>query len=86
MSSDPLGMDGRINNVNGDLPFLVTQYLSSFAAAPRITDSDGNEEAKVSHHDAIDRIRKATNDIAAAFADLGSFGITLEVRNTVSPC
>ena len=86
MSSNALGMDGEMHNPTRDLPFLVTQYLSNFVDAPRNADSKGNEEAKIPHHEAIDRIRKATNDIAAAFADMGSFGVTLKVRLTIFAC
>jgi hypothetical protein len=87
MSSNPSGMDTGMNNPSTDLPFLVTQYLASFAAAPR---NAGSEEEKgganSSHHAAIDCIRKATYDIAAAFADLGAFGVTLQVRLLMTVC
>jgi len=87
MSSNPSGVESGMNNPSTDLPFLVTQYLSSFVAAPRNAGSEeGKEKANSSHHAAIDRIRKATYDIATAFADLGAFGVTLEVRLLMTEC
>lgn len=66
---------------SSDLPFLVTHWLQNAAVnTNEQTPNDGSEEAKIAQQDAIYRVRKATRDLAGAFADLGMFGVTLNVR------
>eukprot|EP00980_Cylindrotheca_fusiformis_P006269 scaffold1340_cov122-Cylindrotheca_fusiformis.AAC.12 len=55
-----------------DIPFLVTHWLANYSAAPADDDKDKNQEA-------IQRIRKATSDIASAFASMGAYGTSFQV-------
>jgi hypothetical protein len=57
-----------------DIPFLVTHYLANFA-------KQGGAAAATAGADpeALEKIRRATNDIASAFASLGAFGTTTKV-------
>jgi hypothetical protein len=66
-------MEDSTNNSLPGLPFLVVHWLSKFGGAP------GNEAKDASQLDALDRIRRATNDLAHALADLGAFGVALNV-------
>lgn len=50
------------------LPFLVTNWLANYEGA------DGRGELDDRRKEAVDRIRRATSDIAAAFSSLGAFG------------
>jgi len=88
MSSNP-PLDGAANQPSSDLPFLVTHWLSHFGSAPP-TDANNlnhhSEEAKTAQQDAVERIRKATNDLAAAFTDLGAFGVALNVSLSLYVC
>ena len=73
------GVDGT--NVHGDsadpqaanddsppseLPFLVTHWLANF----RQPENEGD----LQHEEAMERLRNATSEIAAAFSSLGTFG------------
>ena len=71
-------MSGSTDSQSADLPFLVTHWLSNYGAV-QTSGNEDSEEAKKFQQDAIERIRKATNDLSAAFADLGAFGVTLNV-------
>lgn len=62
-----------------DIPFLVTHYLANFAAKHQGgSTTDPNNEHNAD--EALETIRRATNDIASAFASLGAFGATTKVR------
>lgn len=65
-----------------DLPFLVTHYLANFHK------EEYKEESKASSLDpeqkeALDRIRRATNEIASAFSTLGAYGTSYRVSKHV---
>jgi hypothetical protein len=54
-----------------DLPFLVTHWLANYGGTRQVTDPQTQE--------AMDIIRKATSEIASAFASMGSFGTSIRV-------
>mmetsp|Transcript_9611 Transcript_9611/g.18048 ORF Transcript_9611/g.18048 Transcript_9611/m.18048 type:complete len:2241 (-) Transcript_9611:332-7054(-) len=76
-------MEDSANNSLPGLPFLVVHWLNKFGGAPRNADShrisqeEGEANNQESKQDALDRIRRATIDLADAFADLGAFGVAL---------
>ena len=81
-------MEDSTNNSLPGLPFLVVHWLNKFGGAPGNADSHriSQEEGKANHaskQDALDRIRRATIDLADAFADLGAFGVALNVSFVV---
>lgn len=61
--------DNRTAIDSSELPFLVTHWLSNF---PESTSNNNS-------HEAIQRLRQAAADMAAAFSDLGAFGTTNQV-------
>ena len=54
------------------LPFLVTHWLSQYSSN---TASESLEE-----QEALDRVRRATSELAGAFASLGAYGTAMRVR------
>ena len=60
--------------VAGELPFLVTHWLSGYARGDlQNAETDEQRAAQA-------KIRKAAADLASAFSELGAFGITARVR------
>jgi hypothetical protein len=75
-STAPTGPSDHISQE--DLPFLVTHYLANFHKEQH------KEESKASsldseQNEALDRIRRATNEIASAFSTLGAYGTSYRV-------
>lgn len=70
---------------SSDLPFLVTRWLSDYGSgsASRSDSTNNGDEEKTSQQDAIERVQRATAELANAFADLGVFGVALNVRCVV---
>jgi hypothetical protein len=62
------------NDNAAEIPFLVTHWLANYET----------KEQKEEHLRAIQRIRKATSDIASAFASLGAYGTAFQVSSTVA--
>lgn len=50
-----------------ELPFLVTHWLANFSLGTQNIQHDKNS-------DALNKIRKAAEDLASAFVDIGAFG------------
>lgn len=69
---------GESNNAKSALPFLVTQWLSEFSSNANDTGSNRDEETR-QKEEILMRIRTATSELAAAFSDLGAFGVALSV-------
>lgn len=78
------------NPEKSDLPFLVTHWLSAYGNGNAYSssghdrslahqDRSGNLERQRIQDDALERIRKATSELASAFSDLGVFGYTFAV-------
>jgi hypothetical protein len=63
-----------LNDNAAEIPFLVTHWLANYET----------KEKKEEHQDAIQRIRKATSDIASAFASLGAYGTAFQVSTSAS--
>jgi hypothetical protein len=88
-------MDGN-NQISQDLPFLVTHWLANYnknngngnneetatTASTTTTTNTAVDELQTMQRraEAMAKIRKATSDIASAFASLGAFGATTRVR------
>lgn len=75
-------MEDSTNNSLPGLPFLVIHWLNKFGGAPGNEGSHRtNQEEGVNdtlQQEALDRIRRATSELANAFADLGAFGVALD--------
>jgi hypothetical protein len=96
------------NQINQDLPFLVTHWLANYNKNTNTNGNGNNNEETTStttttttttttntntavddvqtmqhRAEAMAKIRKATSDIASAFASLGAFGTTSRVRTYV---
>ena len=68
-----LGHETLVETVVGELPFLVTHWLSGYSM-------DGREILKTDEETAaLLKIRKATADLASAFTTLGAFGKSTKV-------
>jgi hypothetical protein len=76
-------MEDSTNNSLPGLSFLVIHWLNKFGGAPGNEGSRRtNQEEGVNdtlQQEALDRIRRATSELANAFADLGAFGVALDV-------
>ncbi len=83
------------NNIQHELAFLVTHWLANYGnsncgtngihhiisdATARAPTTDSNEEQQ---RNAIERIRRATAEIASAFASVGAYGTTFRVSHFV---
>lgn len=75
-STAPTVPSDRINQE--DIPFLVTHYLANFHKEEH-KESSLDPERK----EALDRIRRATNEIASAFSTLGAYGTSYRVSDHV---
>ena len=69
---------GESNNAKSALPFLVTHWLSEFSSNAHDTGSNRDEDTR-RKEEILMRISNATSDLAAAFTDLGAFGVALSV-------
>jgi hypothetical protein len=75
------------NNIQHELTFLVTHWLANYGnphrsngdASSRVTATTTPDEQLQSL--AIERIRRATAEIASAFASVGAYGTTLRVSH-----
>ena len=67
------GSDKEVGTKQDDFPFLVTHWLAHYGREYR--DDGGDPQRK----EAMERLRKATSDIASAFSALGAYGTTLRV-------
>jgi hypothetical protein len=56
-----------------DVPFLITHWLAHYGGQ----NKEGMEDPQ--RKEATERIRKATSEIASAFASLGAYGTTFRV-------
>ena len=65
-----------------DLPFLVTHYLANFHKEECREDSKASS-LDPEQKEALDRIRRATNEIASAFSTLGAYGTSYRVSKHV---
>jgi hypothetical protein len=61
-----------------DVPFLVTHWLANYEGQNK------EEKEDLQRKEAMERIRKATSEIASAFASLGVYGTTFRVSNEES--
>jgi hypothetical protein len=81
---------GDDDHVRNELPFLVTHWLANYGtasqsrgttgatAAPGFTDAASPRDPQ--QREAIERIRRATAEIASAFSSLGAYGSTFTFR------
>ena len=65
-----------------ELPFLVTHWLHNFN--PNENGQEGNSSKENSREKqlALERIRKATSELASAFTSLGAYGSSAGVSPT----
>jgi hypothetical protein len=70
----PVLVQGDASVNQGDLPFLVTQWLAKYGG-----EQKEGEMTDPKQQQALDTIRRATTDIASAFSSLGAFGTTYRV-------
>lgn len=93
------GSNGDSNSNNGgnipkELPFLVTHWLANYGSSSNLDGSAATTTinpaaATASEEDrqqAVARIRKATSEIASAFATLGAYGTSMRVSRGVELC
>ena len=57
---------------SSEVPFLVTHWLANY-------NGGGNNNLTPEHKEALEKIRKATSEIAAAFSTLGAYGQSMPV-------
>ena len=64
-----------------DLPFLVTHWLTSYTTNSDPLLKEGNKDTRQERKYivALEKIRKATAELASAFSELGDFGHTISV-------
>lgn len=71
-------MDPTTSTISRDLPFLVTHWLSSYAAQGTDYDSEKPDAMDIDDSavkkQAVNKIRNAASELASAFATLGAFG------------
>ena len=70
----PTPPPAAIHPNKNDLPFLVTHWLSQFQPV----EEEKNEECKA----AMNKLQRATADIASAFSLLGAYGSSFAVSCT----
>ena len=75
-SSSIVSSEGRAIN-QADVPFLVTHWLANYHQGE---SKDDNEDPE--RKEAMQKIRKATSEIASAFCALGAFGTTFRVSDS----
>jgi hypothetical protein len=72
-------------DASAELPFLVTSYLAHYQHQQDERESRSQSVGNRARHDqregAVERIRKAAGDLAAAFEALGAFGTVIRVRH-----
>jgi hypothetical protein len=69
---------------SSELPFLVTHWLRNYSSQ---IDHDGNcsSAGAAGKHAALERIKKATGELASAFSSLGAFGSSTAVSTEGLP-
>jgi hypothetical protein len=65
--------DSEMVNNAEEIPFLVTHWLANYKS--KATEGEEGPE----HEQAMQRIRKATSEIASAFSSLGAYGTSYQV-------
>ena len=71
-------VEGEIMTGNSEeMPFLVTHWLANYGAASTVGTRNMEQQ------EALDRIRKATSEIASAFESLGAYGTAIQVSDKV---
>lgn len=70
--------DGPTYSLEG-LAFLVTHWLANFDGG-RGGPDDMDNACREERRQALEQVRHATAEIAAAFTTLGAFGTTFSVR------
>jgi hypothetical protein len=73
----------KSSRIPHELPFLVTHWLANYDGTTTPATSTSAITAAPSEaerQEAMTRIRRATSEIASAFATLGAFGTTMRVR------
>jgi hypothetical protein len=77
--SESANQHSIVHSLAGELPFLVTHWLSAyrydFGANGSGETIESDERKK-----AVSKIRQAAADLASAFTSLGSFGKSIKVR------
>ena len=68
-----VGWNAGANQNAADVPFLITHWLAHYGEQKKGETEDPQRK------EAMERIRKATSDIASAFTSLGAFGTTFRV-------
>ena len=66
--------------LSGEIPFLVTHWLSNYEKSNSSGSQDNSEKI------AMAKIRSAASEIASAFASLGAYGTTLRVSSVAMCC
>ena len=72
--------------VTGELPFLVTHWLSGYAAPSTHAQQQEQQQPVVSEEEqaaAMQKIQRAASELSSAFATLGAFGSAPRVRVSV---
>jgi hypothetical protein len=68
------------NNLQQELPFLVTHWLANYGTNSADTTTNNPPAcSQDERQEAMARIRRATSEIASAFATLGAYGTTFRV-------
>ena len=72
-NNSSVGWNAGANQNAADVPFLITHWLAHYGEQKKGETEDPQRK------EAMERIRKATSDIASAFTSLGAFGTTFRV-------
>ena len=68
-----------------ELPFLVTHWLENYGRnTVDFTMNTSSDCPNDERQEAVARIRRATSEIASAFATLGAYGTTFQVSSLLS--
>jgi hypothetical protein len=71
------------NRVQQEIPFLVTHWLANYGTVHNHNNNNNNNYKNASseqeRQESLARIRRATSEIASAFATLGAYGTTYRV-------
>jgi hypothetical protein len=80
---DSTEMTHGANQIQQELPFLVTHWLANYGNNNNIVGATGTTASALERdrQEAIARIRRATTEIASAFRTLGAYGTTFRVSN-----
>jgi hypothetical protein len=73
-------------DVPSELPFLVTHWLSQYGSHATDTEQRFDSLERIDNdqrREALERVRRATSELASAFSALGAFGVSSIVSSVI---